>query len=110
MTSGDYEKFFIKDGKKYHHILNPRTGSPVPATLHSVTIINKESALADGLCTALFVFGFNGAVNYLAEHPELKAVLVDEDNRTWFIPKIWKMISRLFAIPIDTELSNQKRK
>jgi thiamine biosynthesis lipoprotein len=81
VTSGDYEKFFIKDGKKYHHILNPRTGSPVPATLHSVTIINKESALADGLCTALFVFGFNGAVNYLAEHPELKAVLVDEDNK-----------------------------
>lgn len=81
VTSGDYEKFFIKDGKKYHHILDPKTGRPVPATLSSVTIINKESALADGLCTALFVFGFNGAVNFLAEHPDLKAVLVDEDGR-----------------------------
>lgn len=81
VTSGDYEKFFIQNGKKYHHILNPRTGSPVPATLHSVTIINKESTLADGLCTALFVFGFDGAINFLAQHPDLKAILVDEDNK-----------------------------
>lgn len=81
VTSGDYEKFFIQDGKKYHHILNPKTGEPVPATLHSVTIINKDSAFADGLCTALFVFGFNGAINFLAEHPNIKAVLVDEGDK-----------------------------
>lgn len=78
VTSGDYEKFFIKDGKKYHHILNPKTGEPVPATLSSVTIINRNSGYADGLCTALFVMGWDGALKFLVEHPELKAVLIDE--------------------------------
>lgn len=53
----------------------------MPATLHSVTIINKESALGGWVVYSTFRFGFNGAVNYLAEHPELKAVLVDEDNK-----------------------------
>ncbi len=78
VTSGDYEKFFIKDGKKYHHILNPKTGYPVPATLSSVTIINRNSGYADGLCTALFVLGWDGALRFLVDHPELKAVLIDE--------------------------------
>ena len=74
VTSGDYEKFFIKDGVKYHHILNPKTGKPVPATLSSVTIIDDNSAKADALCTALFVMGWSGAIEYLQ-----KAVLLSED-------------------------------
>lgn len=78
VTSGDYEKFFMQDGKKYHHILDPKTGWPVPATLSSVTIINKNSAYADGMCTALFVMGWDKAKEYLAEHPNIKGVLVDE--------------------------------
>ena len=82
VTSGDYEKFFIKDGKKYHHILDPRTGRPVPATLSSVTIINKDSALADGLCTSLFVMGWQKAIDFLRAHPDLKAVLIDEPIKT----------------------------
>ena len=76
---GDYEKFFIKDGVKYHHILNPKTGKPVPATLSSVTIIDDNSAKADALCTALFVMGWSGAIEYLQKHPDLKAVLLSED-------------------------------
>lgn len=79
VTSGDYEKFFIKDGVKYHHILDPRTGKPVPATLSSVTIIDDNSAKADALCTALFVMGWSGAIEYLQRHPELKAVLLSEN-------------------------------
>lgn len=79
VTSGDYEKFFIKDGVKYHHILNPKTGKPVPATLSSVTIIDDNSAKADALCTALFVMGWSGAIEYLQKHPDLKAVLLSED-------------------------------
>lgn len=79
VTSGDYEKFFIQDGIKYHHILNPTTGKPVPATLSSVTIVNNSSTTADGLCTALFVMGWDKAIEYLKEHPTFKAVLVSED-------------------------------
>lgn len=78
VTSGNYEKYFIQDGVKYHHILNPKTGRPVPATLSSVTIIDKSSTFADGMCTALYVFGWDKAIQYLGEHPEIAAVLVDD--------------------------------
>ncbi|WP_462373078.1 FAD:protein FMN transferase [Turicimonas muris] len=81
VTSGDYEKFFVQDGVKYHHLLNPLTGKPVRATLSSVTIYHKNSATADALCTALFVMGWDDAINYLKEHPYLMAVLMDEDHR-----------------------------
>lgn len=78
VTSGNYEKYFIQDGVKYHHILNPKTGYPVPATLSSVTIIDKSSTFADGMCTALYVFGWDKAIAYLKAHPEIAAVLVDD--------------------------------
>lgn len=81
VTSGDYEKFFVQDGIKYHHLLNPLTGKPVRATLSSVTIYNTNSATADALCTALFVMGWANAINYLKAHPDLMAVLMDEDHR-----------------------------
>ncbi|MBQ8829482.1 MAG: FAD:protein FMN transferase [Burkholderiaceae bacterium] len=79
VTSGNYEKFFIKNGIKYHHLLDPTTGYPVKATISSVTIINKNSAFADAMCTALFVMGWDKALDYLKAHPEIKAVLVDEN-------------------------------
>lgn len=78
VTSGNYEKYFIQDGVKYHHILNPKTGYPVPATLSSVTIIDKSSTFADGMCTALYVFGWDKAIRYLEARPEIAAVLVDD--------------------------------
>ncbi len=79
-TSGDYERFFIEDGVKYHHILSPITGKPVPATLSSVTILGATSAPADALCTALFVMGWDGAKDYLKKHPHVKAVLMNADK------------------------------
>lgn len=81
VTSGDYEKYFIKDGKKYQHILNPKTGEPIEATLSSVTILDKNSTFADGMCTALFVMGWDGAIKFLEKHPSIHAVLVDEGLR-----------------------------
>ncbi len=80
-TSGDYERFFIQDGVKYHHIISPTTGRPVKATLSSVTILHETSAPADALCTALFVMGWDGAIDYLSKRPGLKAVLMDGDKK-----------------------------
>ena len=57
-TSGDYERFFIHDDKRYHHILDPRTGYPAN-DLTSVTIITENAALADAAATALFVAGLD---------------------------------------------------
>jgi len=56
-TSGDYRNFFVKDGKRYSHILNPRTGYPVENTVVSASVIAGTCTFADGLATALVVMG-----------------------------------------------------
>lgn len=56
-TSGDYRNYFEHDGVHYSHTLDPRTGRPVTHSTHAVTVIAKTAAIADGLATALLVFG-----------------------------------------------------
>ena len=55
-TSGDYERFYIHAGKRYHHILDPRTGYPAKGTA-SVTVIHDNAGIADAAATALFIAG-----------------------------------------------------
>ena len=56
VSSGDYERFFIKDGIRYHHILNPKDGYPARAC-QSVTIVTSEAMIGDILATGIFVLG-----------------------------------------------------
>lgn len=75
-TSGDYESFFIIDGVRYHHILDPRTGWPARG-LSSATVISPDATLADALSTALMVLGPERGLALAEEMPEVEAVLVD---------------------------------
>jgi thiamine biosynthesis lipoprotein len=64
-TSGNYEKFFYKDGVRYHHILDPATGRPARGT-SSLTVVAKSAAEADAYATALFVMGKDKAFAHAA--------------------------------------------
>lgn len=82
ISSGDYERFFIEDGKKYHHILNPSTGYPANMGLTSVTVVSKIGILADGLSTALFVMGKDDALEYWRNHKkDFDAIFIEKDGK-----------------------------
>lgn len=77
-TSGDYESYFIEDGVRYHHILDPRTGRPARG-LRSATVVSADAVLADALSTGIFVLGPEEGLA-LAERLEgVEAVLVDDE-------------------------------
>ncbi len=67
VTSGDYERFFIKDGIKYCHIFNPKTGYPF-SDCRSVTVLSPDTAFADTIATAVFAMGSKDGYNFLDEN------------------------------------------
>jgi FAD:protein FMN transferase len=74
-TSGSGKQFFFHDGRRYGHILDPRTGCPAEGVLSS-TVLAATAAEADALSTAMFVMGIEPALDYCQAHPELGAVLI----------------------------------
>lgn len=84
ITSGAYERYFEKNGKRYHHIIDPATGKPSEKDLKSVTIISKNGTLSDTLSTTLFVMGKDKAIAYWKKHSsEFNMILVDENNKIY---------------------------
>jgi len=84
-TSGDYERVFEWQGKRYHHILDPRTGYPARGT-HSVTVIHSDAAIADAAATALFVAGPEDWPRIAAQLGVDQVLLVDSDNLVHMTP------------------------
>jgi thiamine biosynthesis lipoprotein len=79
-TSGDYERFFIKDGVRYHHILDPETGDPARGCV-SVTIVSASAILADAMSTAVFLLGPEKGMALIERRPDLQAVIVTASNQ-----------------------------
>ncbi len=71
-TSGTYRKFYEKDGKKYSHTIDPKTGYPVDHNLLSVTVMAPNCTNADAMATAFLVMGVEETKLFLEEHPELQ--------------------------------------
>lgn len=83
ITSGGYQRFFEKDGVKYHHILNPYTGYPANAGLKSVTVVSDDGTMADALSTAIYVMGYDKAVDYWKSEDNFDMILIDDENEIY---------------------------
>jgi thiamine biosynthesis lipoprotein len=79
-TSGDYERFFIRDGRRYHHILDPDTGEPA-AQSRSVTIMAKTATAADGLSTGVFILGGEQGLALIERVPDVEGLIVTAENK-----------------------------
>jgi len=91
-TSGDYEKFFLHQGKRYHHILNPKTGFPADGC-QSVIILSKDGMMADGLATAVFVLGTEKGYTLCQRLEGVECLIVDREGRTMMTPGLKERIS-----------------
>ena len=80
-TSGDYEQYFIKEGRRYHHILDKRTGYPTDSDLRSVTVVANNGALSEAYSTALFVMGLDKALSFQKSEGGFEAIFVTADKR-----------------------------
>ena len=91
VTSGNYRKFYVRDGKKYAHTIDPKTGCPVTHSLLCATVIAGNATEADALATYCMVIGFEKARDFILSRPDLEGCLVyDEDGqmKTWTSPAL----------------------
>lgn len=80
VTSGNYRKFYVRDGKKYAHTIDPRTGYPVEHDLLSATIVAPTAAEADALATACMVMGPQKAKEFIESRPDIEGYLITSDG------------------------------
>jgi thiamine biosynthesis lipoprotein len=81
-TAGDYARAFIVDGRRYHHIIDPRTGYPAEAS-RSVTIWARDALTADAIDDAVFILGPGEGLKLVESLPGVGALIVDKDNKVW---------------------------
>ncbi|HET6147567.1 MAG TPA: FAD:protein FMN transferase [Polyangia bacterium] len=81
-TAGDYERAFVLDGRRYHHIIDPKTGYPATAS-RGVTIFAPTAFLADALDDAVFILGPERGMALVDSYPDCSAMIVDAANKVW---------------------------
>jgi thiamine biosynthesis lipoprotein len=86
-TAGDYERSFILDGKRYHHIIDPRTGYPATEN-RSVTIWAGDAFTADAIDDAVFILGAERGLALVESLPDCGAVIVDAKNKVWISKRL----------------------
>ena len=82
-TSGDYERFFIEDGKRYHHIITPGSGKSATGTI-SATVIGEDAVLTDALSTTVFIMGAARGIKLIETLPDIDAIIIDTRGKMHF--------------------------
>ena len=89
-TSGNYRRFYYKDGKRYAHTIDSHTGYPVEHSLLSATVLADDCATADAYATAFMVMGLEEAQRFIQQHPEFSVYFIYSDEKgellTWSSP------------------------
>lgn len=83
VSSGTYERYFMKDGIRFHHIIDPSTGFPVRNNVDSVTIVAGSGTSADGYSTAVFVLGLERGIQFVENKTDLEAVFVTNEKNVY---------------------------
>lgn len=90
-TSGDYENYFEKNGVRYHHIIDPKTGYPASG-IQSVTVIHKDNAFADGLATAVFVMGKEKGIELIESLSDTEAMIINDEGKIFYSSGFEKLL------------------
>lgn len=88
VTSGNYERFFMKDGKSFHHILNPKTGYPSESKIVSATIISDKSIQGDGLSTGVYIMGVKKSLKLIESLDGIDAIFITENKEVYTTSRI----------------------
>ncbi|MCB2294444.1 FAD:protein FMN transferase [Clostridium algoriphilum] len=83
VTSGNYERYFEQDGKRFHHIINPGTGYPSEGDIISATIISNNSIDGDGLSTGVYIMGIHEAVKLIEEIKGVDAIFITKSKEVY---------------------------
>ena len=83
VTSGNYEKYFMKDGQRFHHIIDPKTGYPSQSRIISATIISDNSIDGDGLSTGIYILGIDKATKIIEAIDGIEAIFITEDKKIY---------------------------
>lgn len=92
-SSGDYERFFMAQGERQHHILDPHTGRPTRGP-HGVSLLARDAASVNGLGTALMVLGSSAAPRLLQARPGVQALVAERDRSLWQTPGMAQVLRR----------------
>ncbi|NNM67478.1 MAG: FAD:protein FMN transferase [Spirochaetales bacterium] len=88
-TSGPYERYFVQNGKHYHHIMDPRTGAPAESGLSQVTLLMPvDTTLGDGLSTSCFILGLNKGMQLINSLSGASAIFVTKDKKVYLSPGV----------------------
>ncbi len=83
VSSGNYERFFVQDEVRYHHILDPRTGWPVENELKSVSIVTRDATVADAMSTICYILGREACMQLIEEESDIEVIFITVDNKIY---------------------------
>ncbi len=101
-TSGDYERYFEEGGVRYHHIIEPSTGTPAGG-VQSATVFGPDAVITDALSTSVFVMGVDKGLRLIATLPDYESIVIDELGRIYYSDGLQQPEAQSFDPPQAVE-------